>query len=100
MKALPLERERERETVFVIVESLQLNTVLEIGCLLLWLAHPAGPRQAKPVEPSLPCLQSETGPRGPEPFQIGLKVKNMKRKSMNNCGVGTKGAANTVFSFS
>ena len=30
------------------------------------------------AKPSQPCLQSETGPRGPEPSQIGLKVKNIK----------------------
>ena len=30
------------------------------------------------AKPSQPCLQSETGPKGPEPSQIGLKVKNIK----------------------
>ena len=45
---------------------------------LLSQGSPAWLSQAKPAETSQPCLQSETGPKGPEPSQIGLKVKNIK----------------------
>ena len=45
---------------------------------LLSQGSPAWLSQAKPAGPSQPCLQSKTGPRGPEPSQIGLKVKNIK----------------------
>ena len=45
---------------------------------LLSQGSPAWLSQAKPAEPSQPCLQSETGPKGPEPSQIGLKVKNIE----------------------
>ena len=45
---------------------------------LLSQGSPAWLSQAKPAGPSQPCLQSETGPKGPEPSQIGLKGKNSK----------------------
>ena len=57
---------------------------------LLSQGSPAWLSQAKPAGPSQPCLQSETGPRGPEPSQIGLKVKNIKILNEKLCFLKTR----------
>ena len=57
---------------------------------LLSQGSPAWLSQAKPAEPNQPCPQSETGTRGPEPSQIGLKVKNIKILNEKLCFLKTR----------